>query len=151
FIESVGFESNGDIKELHIHINFQKGHKFVQSDGSLIGAYDTTNRTWQHLNFFQHKCFIHARVPRVKTEDGKVVLQSVPWARKNSGFTLLFEAYAMLLIENEMPVSKASKIVKVYPQRLWNIFDYWLSIAHSEDKIEELINVGFDETSSKKG
>jgi hypothetical protein len=29
-------------------------------------------------------------------------------ARKNSGFTLLFEAYAMLLIENEIPVSKAA-------------------------------------------
>lgn len=151
FVESVYFESNGEVKELHIQINFDKGHKFQQPDGNLTGAYDTMSRTWQHLNFFQHKCFIHARVPRVKNEEGKVVLQSVPWARKNSGFTLLFEAYTMLLIENEMPVSKASKILKVYPQRLWRIFDYWISIAHSEDKIEELINVGFDETSTKKG
>lgn len=151
FVENVEFKTEKDERELHIHINFQKGYKFQQPDGSFVGAHDTMSRTWQHLNFFQHKCYIHARVPRVKNEEGKIVLQSVPWARKNSGFTLLFEAYAMLLIENEMPVSKASKIVKVYPQRLWNIFDYWISIAHSEDEIGEIKNVGFDETSTKKG
>lgn len=57
----------------------------------------------------------------------------------------------MFLIENEMPVSKASKVMKVYPQRLWNIFNYWISKAHKEDEIEELIEIGIDETSSKKG
>ena len=151
FVDKVEFKTNKEEIELHIEIDFIKGFKFLQSDGSSNSAHDTISRTWQHLNFFQHKCFIHARVPRVKNEEGKVVLQNVPWARKNSGFTLLFEAYAMLLIECEMPVSKASNILKVYPQRLWNIFDYWIKIAHSGDKIEELFNVGFDETSTKKG
>jgi hypothetical protein len=40
----------------------------------------------------------------------------------------------MLLIESEMPVSKASKIMDVYPQRVWNIFDYWISLAFKDDK-----------------
>jgi len=151
YVNKVEFVREGTEKELHIHIDFRKGHKFEQPDGSSASAYDTKDRTWQHLNFFQHKCYLHARVPRVKNREGKIELQSVPWARKNSGFTLLFEAYAMLLIENEMPVSKAAKTVKVYPQRLWRVFDYWISIAHTEDKISELENVGFDETSTKKG
>jgi transposase len=151
FVEKVEFKTEGKERELHIHIDFKKGHKFEQDDGSSSSAYDTKDRTWQHLDFFQHKCYLHARVPRVKNGDGKVVLQAVPWARKNSGFTLLFEAYAMLLIENEMPVSKAAKTVKVYPQRLWRVFDYWISIAHTEDEISEIENVGFDETSTKKG
>jgi len=42
----------------------------------------------------------------------------VPWARSGSGFTLLFEAFSMLLIESEMPVSKVAQIMDVYPQRL---------------------------------
>lgn len=151
YVEKVEFITEGTERELHIHIDFKKGYKFEQGDGSSASAYDTKDRTWQHLNFFQHKCYLHARVPRVKNTEGKVELQNVPWARKNSGFTLLFEAYAMLLIENEMPVSKAAKTVKVYPQRLWRVFDYWISIAHTEDKISELENVGFDETSTKKG
>lgn len=151
YVEKVEFITEGTERELHIHIDFKKGHKFEQLDGSSNSAHDTKDRTWQHLNFFQHKCYLHARVPRVKDEEGKVLLQNVPWARKNSGFTLLFEAYAMLLIENEMPVSKAAKTVKVYPQRLWRVFDFWISIAHTEDKISGLEDVGFDETSTKKG
>jgi len=50
-----------------------------------------------------------------------------------------------------MPVNKAAKIMSVYPNRLWTVFNYWISRAHNADEIEELIQVGFDETSSKKG
>ncbi|NQY11580.1 MAG: hypothetical protein HRT71_18940 [Flavobacteriales bacterium] len=39
-------------------------------------------RKWKHLNFFQHTCYIHAKVPKVKQEDGKIKTQDVPWARK---------------------------------------------------------------------
>ena len=50
-----------------------------------------------------------------------------------------------------MPVNKATKIMSVYPNRLWNVFNYWISRAHNADEIEDLDKVGFDETSSKKG
>lgn len=151
YVEKVEFTPVENGRELHIYLNFQKGFKFKDEEGIEQSTHDTLQRTWQHLNFFQHKCYLHARVPRVINQDNKVVLIDVPWARKNSGFTLLFEAYSMLLIESEMPVSKVAKLVKVYPQRIWNIFNYWISIAHSEDKIENLKSIGFDETSTKKG
>lgn len=50
-----------------------------------------------------------------------------------------------------MPVNKSAKIVQVYPKRLWNIFNYWISRAHQKDQIEDLDKVGFDETSVEKG
>ena len=108
FVEAVNLkpESNSINSELHIHINFRRGHEFVNEDGSKGKGYDTEEKVWQHLNFFQHKCYLHARVPRIKQGDGKIRQVSVPWARSGSGFTLLFEAYSMLLIESEMPVSK---------------------------------------------
>ena len=150
-IKEIRFETNNNKKELHVYIDFPSGSKFKGEDGSLYTAYDTVERSWQHLNFFEHKCFLHARVPRIKQDDGKIRTQQVPWARKGSGFTLMFEAYAMLLIENEMPVSKVSKVLGIYSQRLWNIFNYWIDKAHQEDEIEEISEIGFDETSSKKG
>jgi len=151
FVSSVKLEDNSGTKILHIVLSFQRGSQFVSADGHSYTAYDTVDRTWQHLNFFEHKCFLHASVPRVKQKDGKVITQQVPWARRGSGFTLLFEAYSMLLIENEMPVKKASGIMGIYPQRLWNIFSYWVSKAHNQDKIGDVETIGFDETSSKKG
>jgi hypothetical protein len=47
------------------------------------------------------------KFPASGLPDGKVRVVEVPWARKGSGFTLLFEAFSMALIEREMPVNKA--------------------------------------------
>ncbi len=148
-IKEVKFDK--DNLQLDIHLSFTREHKFKGEDGAEYTAHDTVERSWQHLNFFQHKCYLHAKVPRIKQVDGKVITQVVPWARKGSGFTLLFEAFAMLLIENEMPVNKAATILQVYPNRLWNVFNYWISIAHEDDTIEDITKVGFDETSARKG
>jgi len=149
YIKEIKFDK--ETLRLDIYLNFTKGTKFKMDDGNEYTAHDTVARSWQHLNFFQHRCYLHARVPRVKQADGSIKTQAVPWARKGSGFTLMFEAFAMLLIENEMPVNKAAKILQVYPNRLWNIFSYWISIAHQEDKLEGLDKIGFDETSVRKG
>jgi transposase len=148
-VEKVSFdEAKG---QLDIHLSFKKGHKFEGADGNFYTAYDSASRTWQHLNFFQHHCYLHAKVPRVKDATGKVQTCQVPWARPGSGFTLLFEAFAMLLIEQEMPVNKVGKTLGVYPNRIWTIFKYWINRSHQSDEIEELSKVGFDETSTKKG
>lgn len=143
--------SEGMIGELHIYLDFERGALFQIEGQEPCKAYDSANRTWQHLNFFQHKCFLHARVPRVKTNSGKVQTVPVPWARPGSGFTLLFEAYAMLLIECEMPVSKAGQTMDVYPNRIWNVFNHWIKRAHNKDNVDDIKQIGFDETSTKKG
>ena len=148
-IEKIVF--NKDRSQLDIYLYFTRGFRFKMDDEQEYTAHDTAERTWQHLDFFQHKCYLHAKVPKVKQADGKIKTYPVPWARKGSGFTLLFEAFSMLLIENEMPVNKVAKVVKVYPNRLWNVFNYWISRAHKEDVITDLDKIGFDETSVRKG
>ena len=137
--------------QLDIYIDFEQGSKFMDSAGVMCGAYDTEDRTWQHLNFFEHTCFIHARVPRIKSSSGQVTTVVVPWARPNSGFTLLFEAYAMLLIECEMPVNKVGSTLRVVANRLWRVFNYWVNDAVSKDNLANVTQIGIDETSSKKG
>ena len=138
-------------QQLDIHIDFEKGWKFLMSDGDYYSAYDSQERTWQHLNFFQYRCYLHARVPRVQQSDGKTEVQPVPWARKGSGFTLLFEAFSMLLIEKEMPVNSVAETMKVYAQRIWHVFNHWVERAHKKDVPQNLEQIGFDETSQKKG
>lgn len=136
--------------KLTISIDFTKGAKFML-EGKEYSAYDTEVKTWQHLNFFEHECFLVARVPRVKDCNNKVVTVQVPWARPGSGFTLLFEAFAMLLIEQEMPVNKVAETVRISAPRVWRVFNYWISKAVSEDKVSDVHQIGIDETSSRKG
>ena len=148
-VDEIVFDNTNS--RLDIYLKFTRGYKFKMPDGLEYTAHDTVARKWEHLNFFQHKCYLHANVPRVKQSNGQIKTQPVSWARKGSGFTLLFEAFSMLLIENEMPVNKVAKVVNVYPNRLWRVFDYWISIAHQKDTITNLSKVGFDETSTRKG
>ncbi len=137
--------------QMDIYIDFTPGAKFKDAVGKECSVHDTVERTWQHINFFEHKCFIHARVPRIITNDNKVERVTVPWSRPNSGFTLLFEAYAMLLIESEIPVRSAARILKIYDTRLWRVFNYWIAKAVLADDQSNVSNIGIDETSTKKG
>jgi hypothetical protein len=57
----------------------------------------------------------------------------------------------MALIEREMPVNKVSDLLSVYANRIWTIFNYWIKISYSEADHRGLINIGIDETSSRKG
>lgn len=141
----------GQRGQLDIHIDFSVGAKFGGAGGSMCGVHDTEVRKWQHLNFFEHNCFIHARVPRIRQADGSVTTVVVPWARPGSGFTLLFEAFSMLLIEYEMPVSRVASALRVVPNRLWRVFNYWVADGVCKDSLATVTQVGIDETSSKKG
>ena len=138
-------------KELHIHIGFPTGARFPDETGLPCPVHDKVQREWQHLNFFEHHCFLHCAVPRIKTSDGKVVTVNVPWARPGSGFTLLFEAFAMTLIEREMPVNRVAEMLGVNPQRVWTVFNHWIGKATQSDDPSTITRLGVDETSSRKG
>ena len=73
--------------------------------------------TWRHLNFFQHHCMITAKIPRTVCPEHGVKRMTVPWAREASGFTLLLEQAALMLVR-EMPVLSAARIMEVTDKRL---------------------------------
>lgn len=150
-ITGIKFDELKAGKELNINIDFKRGSRFPDEAGVLCEIHDTVDKTWRHLNFFEHACYLHCRVPRIKTTDGKVKLVEVPWARPGSGFTLLFEAFMMALIESEMPMNKIGRLVNENPHRLWTIFNFWIKRAYDADEPKTPKKLGLDETSKKKG
>ncbi len=57
--------------------------------------HDHRDRVWRHLDTFQYKTLLHARVPRLNCPTHGVKQISVPWAEDGSRFTALFEALAI--------------------------------------------------------
>ena len=113
-------EFDGDAKRLDLYLDFRKSGRFtcpecVEGDGP---ARVTTEKTWRHLDFFQHEAFLHARVPRVLCEGCAVKLVEVPWAGTGSGFTLLLEALILALVRS-MPVAAVARLVGEHDFRLW--------------------------------
>lgn len=142
-----------DKGRLDIHLDFPPGSRFPHPEsGESAGVYDTRHRTWRHLNFFQYECYLHAPVPRVDGgAQGGVKTVAVPWARPDSGFTLMMEAMMVLLVRNGMPVGCAARTVGEYAQRVWRVLFHHVAQAHDQIDLDGVRQLTVDETSIRKG
>jgi transposase len=151
--EVEGIEFSKEAKRLDIKVGFQRGATFAcPVCGAPAPAYDTSEKTWRHLNFFQYEAYLTARVPRVKcpNSDCGVKQVQVPWARAGSGFTLLFEALVMALVR-EMPVKAAAALLGEHDTRIWRVLDHYVQTARANADHSGVCRVGIDETSARKG
>jgi transposase len=151
FIADVNFDVKA--KRLDIKIDFPKGSTFpFEQDGiaNEYKAYDTVEKEWRHLNFFEHECYLHARVPRIKTPDNKIHLIMPHWSGLQNGFTLLFEALILQLAKG-MPVHQICQIVKISDYKVWSILDRYIEKTGDLNDYSQVTKIGMDETSIAKG
>lgn len=145
-------EFSAEKKQLDITLDFAKGSRFpCPVCGSPCAVHDTEQRTWRHLNFFQHETYLHARQPRIECPEHKVKTVEVPWARPGAGFTLLFEALVMVLAKNGMTPNAIGRMVGEYDTRIWRILNHYVEEARSRMDLSGVSHVGIDETSRAKG
>jgi len=150
YIKQVVFEGNGEDKVLHIYLSHRRRVKFSH-EGKAYPIYDHQQRQWEHLKFFQHRCIVHAAVPRVKVDEGNVKLVEVPWAQAGSSFTLLYEYDVLNLIEGGMNNSKVGQRLGIGAKRVFRIVNRHVSQALSLQSLDPVKELSVDETSSKKG
>ncbi len=137
--------------ELHLEVAAERGSLFpCPVCGKACKAHDFAEFTWRHLNFFQHHCFITAKVPRTECSEHGVLRTTVPWAREGSRFTLLFEPAALFLVR-EMPVLAAARIMEITDQRLWRIVAHYVGQAVARLDLTRVTAIGLDETAAKRG
>lgn len=137
--------------EMHIWINFRKWARFLDEDSwKELGVYDTKQKTYRHLNFFQYPTFIHIRVPRIKTDEWKIKTILMDFIRNNSGFTLLMEAFILQLVKSWMSVLKVWKLLWETDKKLWNMLLIYGVKWREYIDFKEVKKIWVDETSSKK-
>jgi transposase len=137
---------------LDIHIDFAPGSRFPcpHCGAADCPAYDTEQMTWRHLNFFQHQAYLNARVPRVRCDTCGIRKAHVPWARPDSGFTLLFEALLMTLV-SAMPVRTVARMVGEHDTRLWRVLHHYVDQARARNDASDVTRVAIDETAARRG
>jgi transposase len=154
FIQEIKLDQENG--KLEIWIDFERGSEFYYEDTELgvkghFKAYDTTQKTWRHLNFFQYQCYLHAWIPRVDTGiKGKIRQVHASWEGRVAGFTLMFEAFIIELIRL-MPVHQVAKLINVYDNKLWKLMQTYVDICRDDENFAEVSVVGVDETSVRKG
>jgi len=77
-------------------------------------------RQWRHLDFFQYEAYIHAKIPRTNCREHGIKTVNVPWTRKDSGFTKLFEYHALDFC-GKIPISSVSLFLHTGQDSVWRI------------------------------
>ena len=108
-------------------------------------------RSWRHLDTMQFATEIRAAVPRCRCTQCGVKTIQVPWASKHSRFTLMFEAFAIRVIQASANVKKAAELLGLSWDATHRIMEAALERGLDRRKAEPVPNIGIDEKSFAKG
>jgi len=153
YIERIEMESKK--REMHIHVNFRRGAKFVcpkcGKEGNSVA--NTTDKVWRTLDMHHYKTFIYFRNPYVKCDSGEcgTPLWTPSWSKPGSSFTYYFEAFVLQLVVSGMNVSSISSLLDEHDTRLWRLINRYSEEEYSKMDYSAVSRVAFDETSRKKG
>jgi transposase len=152
FISDIDFSA--DKKRLNIHLDFNSGSTFhyeslTEGINGDFKAYDTVIKKWRHLNFFEHECYLIARIPRIDLRNGKVRQIKAPWEGISSGFTLLFESLILQLAKAMTP-HQLAMLIKENDHKIWKMLNYYVDNTLLLNDYSDVEIIGIDETSQKK-
>jgi transposase len=120
--------------------------------GASCPIYDhAAERIWRHLDTMQFETLLHARVPRVKCPKHGVKTVNLPWAAKHSRFTLLFEAFAISVLQAAQSVEKARRLLNLNWHQVEAIKKRAVVRGLARRKKAPIPYIGLDEKSFRKG
>ena len=159
FSNALGIEKPWFVSDVKLDIALRGVDIYLERTSELLPCpmcgkpcpdYDSSEREWRHLDFFQYEAHIHAKIPRINCPDHGVKTVEMTWTRKGSGFTKLFEFLAIQL-SKEMPVLSAAEILRITDDSLWRILRYYVDEARKIMDLSGIEVVGDDEIAVEKG
>jgi transposase len=108
-------------------------------------------RTWRHLDTMQFETLLRAAVPRANCPQCGVKTIAVPWADKHSRFTLLFEAFAVRVLQAANNVKRAAALLGLDWDSVHRIMERAVERGLARRSLDEVRHVGIDEKSFRRG
>ncbi len=138
--------------QLTIKVTTRKGAKLPCSEcGKLCPKEDhREERMWRHLDTMQFKTIISCKIPRIKCPEHGVKSVKVPWAGEYSRFTLLFEKFAIDVIQASQSITSAKELLKLSWDQIHEIQRRAVERGLERRKDETIKHTGIDEKSFLK-
>lgn len=108
-------------------------------------------RQWRHLDTMQFETLLEARTPRASCLRCGVKTCSVPWSQKHSRFTLLFEAFAIAVLQASSSVKAAAALLGLGWEALHDIMERSVKRGLARRQLDAVRHVGIDEKSFGRG
>jgi transposase len=147
-------EVNMDLiaKKVEVKVDCSSAPTWLDPDsGQRLHIHGYEQRRWRHLPTMQFETVIVARVPRLKYPDGHTELVKVPWAGRQSQWTLLFERLAVELIGACRSLSQACDLLDLDWRSVHRIMERAVQRGLEARELEGLTYVGLDEKSFGSG
>jgi transposase len=103
-VEKIDFNEDNEV-DIYLKWNLDDYKKRHVATYEFVHDYRDYRR-WRHLDIMQFKTYINAKIPRIKTKDGKIESIKVPWASEGNRHTFLFE---ILIIDWLLATKNQSK------------------------------------------
>jgi len=138
-------------KSIYIHIRYNSNR--YDKDELSYPIYDyTPERTWQHLSWFEYKCFIVCRLPRYVGSDGKVKVIETQFCSKSKRYTNKFAAVVIIYLQSIKVQSTVAKLLQTTRYIVRSIMEDAVNEAlESRGFISDFKHVSLDEKSYIKG
>jgi transposase len=158
----LGIQSPWQVKRVDLKLEKQRVDVDVAHDPSAPVAcpecgrscprYDhAPEREWRHLDVMQFMTVIHARTPRCQCPEHGVVTVEVPWAEPHGRFTLMFEAFAVKVIQAARSYVQAMEILRLDWHTIQEIVRRAVERGLLRRTTEQVKQVGMDEKSFGRG
>ncbi len=144
-ITKVNKDEDEKIIRIHLHYlnrNF-KGYKI----------YDyAPEREWQHLNWFDYRCYIVCSLPRYLADDGKPKTIDINFAPKFKGYTHLFAAHIIEALQKVKVQSTVADLFHTTPYIVRSIMEDAVERGLAQrSEINDLEYVSLDEKAYTQG
>lgn len=108
-------------------------------------------RTWRHLDTMQFTTELRARIPRSRCAACGVKTVAVPWGGKHSRFTLMFEAFAIEVLNACSCVNRAAALLGLSWSSVHSILERAVDRGLERREVDDIRHVGMDEKSFGRG
>lgn len=144
-----------DLEEQKVEVRLEADPRYERCCGECGRAatlHDhAPERSWRHLDTMQFQTVLTARVPRTQCPDCGVKTCVVPWAEPHGRFTLMFEAFAIRVLQAAASTQQARTLLGLSWNSVQRIMDRAVERGLASREVDQVTQVGIDEKSFGRG
>jgi transposase len=148
-ITSIEKDETDKVIKIHLKYLFNRFNK----GGKSFKIYDYAPvREWQHLSWFEYRCYLVCSLPRYLSEDGKPKVIDIHFAPKSKGYTYLF---AEKIIEALTEIKVQRSVAKLFRTTPYIVRSIMESVVESallqRGEVSDLEYISLDEKAYTQG
>jgi transposase len=147
YVEGVAFAQEGVV----VSVRLRRGRRACSRCGQIVSVtHDTARRRWRHLDLGGTRCFVEARLRRLRCPDCGVRVEAVPFARTGARHTRAFDQLVCALAQ-QMAKTPLTRLLRIGWLTVGRICARVVRERLRPARFDGLRRIGIDEVSYRRG